>query len=89
MPRLPSRPRQRAEAEAFYRATLLRIEPIVAEEIGSELPEALETPAVVDRLQWVDLNLATFSVLFERIEKTLLEPRRKVRTRRAGPCRAG
>jgi len=63
---------QRAEAEAFYRATLLRIEPIVAEEIGSDLPAALETPAVVDRLQWVDVNLATFKVLFERIERTLL-----------------
>ena len=63
---------QRAEAESFYRATLLRIEPIVAEEIGSELPAALETPAVVDRVQWVDLNLATFRVLFERIERTLL-----------------
>ena len=64
---------QRAEAEAFYRTTLLRIEPIVAEEIGSQLPEALEIPAVVDRLEWVDLNLATFRVLFERIETTMLE----------------
>ncbi|HEY8170070.1 MAG TPA: zinc-dependent metalloprotease [Candidatus Limnocylindria bacterium] len=64
---------ERAEAEAFYRATLLRIEPIVAEEIGSQLPAALETPAVVDRLQWVDLNLATFRGLFERIERILLE----------------
>src|SRR5918992_5801702 len=63
---------QRAEAEAFYRATLLRIEPTVAEEIGSELPAALETPAVVDRLQWVDLNLATFRTLFDRIERALL-----------------
>jgi coenzyme F420 biosynthesis associated uncharacterized protein len=63
----------RAEAEEFYRATLLRIEPIVAEEIGSRLPAALETPAVVDRLQWVDLNVATFRLLFERIERTLLE----------------
>ena len=63
----------RAEAEEFYRATLLRIEPIVAEEIGSQLPAALETPAVVDRLQWVDLNVATFRLLFERIERTLLE----------------
>jgi coenzyme F420 biosynthesis associated uncharacterized protein len=63
---------QRAEAEEFYRATLLRIEPIVAEEIGSELPAALETPAVVDRVEWVDLNLATFRVLFERVEATLL-----------------
>jgi coenzyme F420 biosynthesis associated uncharacterized protein len=64
---------QRAEAEAFYRATLLRIEPIVAEEIGSELPEALETPAVIDRLQWVDLNLSTFRTLLDRVEHTLLE----------------
>ena len=63
----------RDEAEAFYRSTLLRIEPIVAEEIGSDLPAALETPAIVDRLGWVDLNLATFKVLFERIEHTLLE----------------
>ena len=64
---------QRSEAEKFYRATLLKIEPIVAEEIGSQLPEALEIPAVVDRLEWVDLNLATFRVLFERIEHTMLE----------------
>jgi coenzyme F420 biosynthesis associated uncharacterized protein len=63
---------QRGEAEAFYRATLLRIEPIVAEEIGSPLPEALETPAVVDRLQWVDLNIATFRTLFDRVEHVLL-----------------
>ena len=63
---------QRAEAEAFYRATLLRIEPIVAEEIGSPLPEALETPAVVDRVQWVDLNVETFRALFDRVEDVLL-----------------
>ncbi|MGI8929896.1 MAG: zinc-dependent metalloprotease [Candidatus Limnocylindria bacterium] len=64
---------EREEAEAFYRATLMRIEPTVAEEIGSELPAALETPAVVDRGQWIDLNLVTFRVLFERIERALLE----------------
>ncbi|MEO6294705.1 MAG: zinc-dependent metalloprotease [Candidatus Limnocylindria bacterium] len=69
----PMPARQRADAEAFYRSTLLRIEPIVADEIGSELPAALEIPAVVDRLQWVDLNLATFRVLFDRIERILLE----------------
>ena len=69
----PIPPKARAEAEELYRSTLLRIEPIVAEEIGSALPGALEIPAVVDRLQWVDLNLATFKVLFERIERTLLQ----------------
>lgn len=64
---------QRAEAEAFYRVTLHRIEPIVAAQVGSQLPAALEMPAVVDRLGWVDLNLATFRTLFERIERLLLE----------------
>lgn len=64
---------QRAEAEAFYRATLHRIEPIVAAQIGGQLPVALETPAVVDRTEWVDLNLATFRTLFERIERLLME----------------
>jgi coenzyme F420 biosynthesis associated uncharacterized protein len=74
--------RDRAEADAFYRATLKRIEPVVAEEIGSELPAALETPAVVDRTEWIDLNLATFRVLFDRIERALLESQR-------GPDNAG
>lgn len=64
---------QRQEAEAFYRSTLLEIEPIVADEIGTDLPAALEIPAVVDRIQWVDLNLATFRVLFERVERTIIE----------------
>ena len=68
--------RERAEADAFYRATLKRIEPIVADEIGSRLPEALETPAIVDRTEWIDLNLATFRVLFDRIERALLESQR-------------
>jgi coenzyme F420 biosynthesis associated uncharacterized protein len=63
--------RQRAEAEAFYRETLLRIEPAVAAEIGATLPQALEIPAVVDRLEWIDLNLATFQVLFERVERVM------------------
>ena len=85
---IPMPARQRAEAEEFYRSTLLRIEPIVAEEIGSQLPEALEIPAVVDRLEWIDLNLATFRVLFKRIERTMLSSRRAP-TRPAARCRAG
>ncbi len=64
---------QRQAADAFYRDTLLRIEPAVAEEIGAQLPRALETPAVVDRLEWVDLNLATFQQLFRRVEEILAE----------------
>ncbi|MEO8252389.1 MAG: zinc-dependent metalloprotease [Chloroflexota bacterium] len=63
----------RAEAEAFYRAELLRIEPVVADAIGADLPRALETPAVIDRLEWIDLNLATFEQLFERVERIVTE----------------
>jgi coenzyme F420 biosynthesis associated uncharacterized protein len=63
----------RSAAEAFYRAELLRIEPVVAEAIGAELPRALETPAVIDRLEWIDLNLATFEQLFARVERIVAE----------------
>ena len=63
----------RAAAEAFYREVLLRIEPVVAEEIGASLPAALETPAVIDRAGWVDLNLATFETLFGRVERIITQ----------------
>ena len=66
---IPARDRRRAED--FYRETLLRIEPVVAEEIGASLPEALEVPAVVDRAEWIDLNLVTFRHLFGRVEEIL------------------
>jgi coenzyme F420 biosynthesis associated uncharacterized protein len=59
----------RRAAEDFYRAALMRIEPAVAAEIGAELPEALETPAVIDRREWIDLNLSTFERLFARVEQ--------------------
>ncbi len=41
---------------------------------------ALETPAVIDRLEWIDLNLVTFEQLFDRIEQIMAEPGRE-RTR--------
>jgi coenzyme F420 biosynthesis associated uncharacterized protein len=59
----------RQAAEEFYRGVLLRIEPVVAAEIGAQLPSALETPAVIDRRGWIDLNLSTFERLFERVER--------------------
>ncbi len=67
----PLSQQQREEAEAFYREALLRIEPAVEAEIGRPLPAALEVPAVIDRLEWVDLNLATFQSLFGRVEGLL------------------
>jgi coenzyme F420 biosynthesis associated uncharacterized protein len=62
----------RQAAEEFYRAVLLRIEPVVAAEIGAALPQALETPAVIDRREWIDLNLSTFERLFERVERIMI-----------------
>jgi coenzyme F420 biosynthesis associated uncharacterized protein len=62
---------ERQAAEDFYRDELLRIEPVVAAEIGAELPRALEMPAVIDRREWIDLNLATFEGLFERVERAM------------------
>jgi coenzyme F420 biosynthesis associated uncharacterized protein len=59
----------RAEAEQFYRQALATIEPVVAAEIGAELPRALETPAVIDRTEWIELNLVTFEALFGRVEQ--------------------
>ncbi|HET8571513.1 MAG TPA: zinc-dependent metalloprotease [Candidatus Limnocylindria bacterium] len=67
---------ERAAADAFYREALLRIEPLVAEEIGAELPHALEVPAVVDRVEWMDLNLATFQQLFGRVEAIVNDAQR-------------
>jgi coenzyme F420 biosynthesis associated uncharacterized protein len=64
---------ERAQAEAFYRDVLVRIEPVVAEEIGAQLPAALETPAAIDRREWIDLNLATFEALFSRVEPILAQ----------------
>jgi coenzyme F420 biosynthesis associated uncharacterized protein len=62
---------QRASSEAFYREVLQRIEPAVAAEIGAKLPQALELPAVIDRREWIDLNLSTFERLFERVERVM------------------
>ncbi len=70
----------RAAAEDYYHAELLRIEPVVGEAIGSALPRALETPAVIDRLEWIDLNLATFEQLFERVERIVTEAQTGVDT---------
>jgi coenzyme F420 biosynthesis associated uncharacterized protein len=62
----------RQAAEDFYRGVLLRIEPVVAAEIGAALPQALETPAVIDRREWIDLNLSTFERLFDRVETIMI-----------------
>ena len=49
---------------------------------SGRLPAALETPAVIDRREWIDLNLATFERLFDRIEQIMAtQTGRHARTR--------
>jgi coenzyme F420 biosynthesis associated uncharacterized protein len=62
-------------AEEFYRAAADRVAPLVAEEIGASSLVALENPAVIDRLQWVDLNLGTFQRLIGQLEQELVGSR--------------
>jgi hypothetical protein len=51
------------------------------------LPRALETPAVIDRREWIDLNLATFEqALPGRVRRIVTEAQTGVDTR-AGPSR--
>lgn len=62
---------ERRAAEAFYAAAADRVAPLVAQAIGTELTEPLQPPTVIDRLAWVDLNLATFQGLIGRLEAEL------------------
>ena len=69
----------RLAAEAFYASAAERVAPLVADEIGAELPQPLEPPAVIDRLQWIDLNLVTFQRLIGQLEAELMGSRRTPR----------
>lgn len=82
--RLSSADRQ--AAEAFYARAAGQVAPLVAAEIGAELPEPLAAPVVIDRLAWIDLNLGTFQRLIGRLESDLLGERRAPRG--AGPSLA-
>jgi len=70
---------ERLAAEAFYAAAAERVAPLVAAEIGAQLPHPLEPPTVIDRLAWIDLNLATFQRLIGRLETELMGARARPR----------
>ena len=76
----------RLAAEAFYARAAAEVAPLVAAEIGAELPEPLAAPVVIDRLAWIDLNLETFQRLIGRLESDLMGERRAPRG--AGPSLA-
>jgi len=76
----------RAAAEAFYAQAAADVAPLVAAQIGAELPEPLAAPVVIDRLAWIDLNIGTFRRLIGRLESDLMGERRAPRG--AGPSLA-
>jgi coenzyme F420 biosynthesis associated uncharacterized protein len=73
-------------AEAFYALAAEEVAPLVAAEIGAAPAEPFDAPAVIDRLQWVDLNLATFQRLIGRLEAEIAGSGRQPRG--AGPALA-
>jgi coenzyme F420 biosynthesis associated uncharacterized protein len=77
---------EQARAEAFYALAAERVAPLVAEEIGATPAEPFDPPVVIDRLGWVDLNLATFQRLIGRLEAEIAGSTR--RPRGAGPALA-
>jgi coenzyme F420 biosynthesis associated uncharacterized protein len=64
-------PVERARIAAFYQAEAERVAPLVATEIGATLSTSFEPPAVIDRMEWIDLNLSTFRQLIGRLEAEL------------------
>jgi coenzyme F420 biosynthesis associated uncharacterized protein len=77
----------RARAERFYALAAERVAPLVAAEIGADPAEPFAAPAVIDRYQWVDLNLGTFQRLIGRLEAEIAGSGRR-RPRGAGPALA-
>jgi coenzyme F420 biosynthesis associated uncharacterized protein len=73
-------------AETFYALAAEEVAPLVAAEIGAAPAEPFDAPAVIDRLQWVDLNLATFQRLIGRLEAEITGSGRQPRG--AGPALA-
>ena len=76
---------ERARAEDFYRGAAERVAPLVASEIGVSTAITMQPPAIMDRLQWIDLNLDTFQRLIGRLEVELTGSRPTP----AAPARVG
>ena len=68
---VPLSPLERGTAEAAYARILEGVTPLVASEVGARLASPLAAPLAIDRLGWIDINLATFRHLFARIEHEL------------------
>ncbi len=73
--RAPGRlePAEIAGARPHYHEAMRRVVPALEALLETPLPGVVERMAVVDRAGWVRANLATFSALFGRLERDLLD----------------
>jgi coenzyme F420 biosynthesis associated uncharacterized protein len=53
---------------AYYTALVRQCEPLIAEEIGQNLPQPVQEIAAFSRAEWVDANIRNFQMLFEPLE---------------------
>lgn len=59
---------RRAEVQQDYTDMVRRSEPLIERYLGVALPQPVERVEVVDRVQWLDANIANFRELFTFIE---------------------
>ncbi len=58
-----------ARWEAYYTAQVRRCEPLIAAEMGRQLPRPVQNIAAFTRGEWVGANIQSFEVLFAPLER--------------------
>jgi coenzyme F420 biosynthesis associated uncharacterized protein len=58
-----------AEWDRYYTGLVRRCEPLIAAEMGRELPEPVQNIATFSRAEWVDANIGSFQKLFAPLER--------------------
>ncbi|HUS15968.1 MAG TPA: zinc-dependent metalloprotease [Chloroflexia bacterium] len=58
-----------AEWGAYYTNLVRRCEPLIAEEMGRQLPQPVQNIAAFSRAEWVDANIVSFEKLFAPLER--------------------
>jgi coenzyme F420 biosynthesis associated uncharacterized protein len=53
---------------AYYTDLVRRCEPLIAQEIGRDLPQPVQEIAAFSRAEWVDANIRNFQLLFTPLE---------------------
>jgi coenzyme F420 biosynthesis associated uncharacterized protein len=59
----------RARWGSYYTDLVRRCEPLIAEEMGRELPQPVQNIAAFSRAEWIDANILNFEKLFAPLER--------------------